>query len=112
MDTDKVARNIIRMRDELGLNQSELAQKLNTSQVRISQIESGKFKSFPLDLIDFYYKEGLSMDYLFSGTGVIRRTDSIEKKIDNSIDVLKKRVETYNSQIILEIENHRKTMKE
>jgi DNA-binding XRE family transcriptional regulator len=46
-----VARNLVRIRGELGLTQRQLAERANVSQTYISQIEKKADRNFGLDLL-------------------------------------------------------------
>lgn len=53
----------------LNLSQVRVARENNTFQKTISDIENGKVANIPNDYILFFYKKGISLEWLYSGLG-------------------------------------------
>ncbi len=58
------ADNYVLARQKLGLNQSEVAEKLGLKQSIISRIENGKAQKLYKELIDFYVENGIDENLL------------------------------------------------
>jgi len=56
-------------RKELQLNQLQIANDLNIQQKTISEIENGKILNIPNSYIYYFYKKGISLDWLYDEMG-------------------------------------------
>lgn len=56
-------------RKELQLNQLQIANDLNIQQKTISEIENGKIINIPNTYIYYFYKKGISLDWLYDEKG-------------------------------------------
>jgi len=62
-------------RKHLNLNQLLIASDLGIQQKSISEIENGKILNIPNTYIYFFYKKGISLDWLYEGKGLMMRDD-------------------------------------
>ncbi len=71
------------VRKELQLNQIEIAKDLSIQQKTISEIENGKILNIPNTYIYYFYKKGVSLEWLYDNKGVMMAKDkSIAKDSD------------------------------
>ncbi|MCG8320976.1 MAG: helix-turn-helix domain-containing protein [Cytophagales bacterium] len=56
-------------RKQLGFSQAEMAQKSYFEQKDISRFENGKVKFIPIPYIVFLYRQGINLNWLYSGEG-------------------------------------------
>ncbi|MGD1848670.1 MAG: helix-turn-helix domain-containing protein [Salibacteraceae bacterium] len=59
----------------LKLSQVRVAKENNTFQKTISDIENGKVVNIPNEYIHYFYKQGISLDWLYSGKGTITQAE-------------------------------------
>lgn len=76
----------IRLKDarkQLNVNQLIIATDLGIHQKTISEIENGKILNIPNTYIYYFYKKGVSLDWLYEGKGEMMITgDNIESQIE------------------------------
>ena len=68
-------------RKELMLNQLKIANDLSIQQKTISEIENGKILNIPNTYIYYFYKKGISLEWLYDGKGFMVQKDSEPEKI-------------------------------
>ena len=62
-------------RKELQLNQIEIAKDLSIQQKTISEIENGKILNIPNTYIYYFYKKGVSLEWLYDNKGTMMAKD-------------------------------------
>lgn len=78
-------------RKRLNLNQIQIAADLDIQQKSISDIENGKIQNIPNTYIYYFYKKGVSLDWIYDGKGpmlqpnITKPTGSGER---NALDLL------------------------
>jgi transcriptional regulator with XRE-family HTH domain len=70
-------------RKQLNVNQLIIATDLGIHQKTISEIENGKILNIPNTYIYYFYKNGVSLDWLYTGKGEMMITgDDIEPQME------------------------------
>ncbi len=64
-------------RKELNLNQIEIAKDLSIQQKTISEIENGKILNIPNTYIYYFYKKGVSLEWLYDNKGAMMQNENI-----------------------------------
>lgn len=64
-------------RKELQLNQLEIANDLNIQQKTISEIENGKIINIPNTYIYYFYKKGISLEWIYDQKGAMKLIDNV-----------------------------------
>ena len=67
-------------RKDLNLNQIEIAKDLGIQQKSISDIENGKIQNIPNTYIFYFYKKGVSLEWLYDGKGEMLTENTIKTK--------------------------------
>jgi len=87
-------------RKELQLNQIEIATDLSIQQKTISEIENGKILNIPNTYIYYFYKRGISLDWLYDNKGAMMERDRVvSKKTDGGqmqLDMLFEKMQSKN----------------
>jgi transcriptional regulator with XRE-family HTH domain len=65
-------------RKKLNLNQIQIAADLDIQQKSISDIENGKIQNIPNTYIMYFYKKGISLEWLYTGKGEMRIGNILE----------------------------------
>jgi DNA-binding XRE family transcriptional regulator len=91
----------------LDLNQLSIAEDLDILQKTISEIENGKLLNIPNKYIYYFYKKGISLEWIYSGSGLMMKSEQkateSEKTPDNTIETLFNMVEAKH-ELIKEVE--------
>ena len=66
----------------LKLNQLQIATELNIQQKTISEIENGKILNIPNTYVYYFYKKGISLNWIFDNRGLMTET-TLEDKNNN-----------------------------
>ena len=74
-------------RKKLKLNQVEIALELDIQQKSISDIENGKIQNIPNTYIYYFYKKGISLEWLYEGKGSMLTETSVENQISKDSDL-------------------------
>jgi DNA-binding XRE family transcriptional regulator len=84
-------------RKELNLNQIEIAKDLSIQQKTISEIENGKILNIPNTYIYYFYKKGVSLEWLYDNKGAMMQNENIIEKQSGSdpvqLDLLLEKLE-------------------
>ncbi|MCF6242307.1 MAG: helix-turn-helix domain-containing protein [Bacteroidales bacterium] len=64
-------------RKYLEFNQLKIATSLGIKQKTVSEIENGKIMNIPNEYIYFFYKNGISLEWLYTGNGKMLQEDTI-----------------------------------
>ncbi len=64
-------------RKELNLNQIDIAKDLSIQQKTISEIENGKILNIPNTYIYYFYKKGISLEWLYDNKGAMMQNEKI-----------------------------------
>jgi transcriptional regulator with XRE-family HTH domain len=90
-------------RKRLNLNQIQIASDLDIQQKSISDIENGKIINIPNAYIYYFFKKGISLEWIFDGSGAMlkegQKQNTIERKelpLDNlfkDLDALQEKCE-------------------
>lgn len=67
-------------RKYLELNQLQIAADLNIKQKTVSEIENGKIMNIPNKYIYYFYEKGISLVWIYTGTGEMLRDEKSEDK--------------------------------
>lgn len=93
-------------RKKLELNQSEIATDLSIHQKSISEIENGKIVNIPNSYIYYFYKKGVSLEWLYDEKGGMLQEDSKDLKNNEQTEkqlefhlVKEKKENTYTNKV-------------
>ena len=71
-------------RKELNLNQIEIAKDLDIQQKTISEIENGKILNIPNTYIYYFYKKGVSLEWLYDSKGKMMQKENEQNTANES----------------------------
>lgn len=96
MNLQEVAERIRTLREELGLNQTELASQLNVHQTKISQTEAGKMK--PSFEVLFFLSENcsVSIDYILKGADSFQPGKATQMNMSMQTEAAKEAMQSLN----------------
>lgn len=81
----KIAERVISLRNELRMNQKQMAEKLNISQQLISYYEKG-LRTLPVSILEKYVEKfGLNYQWLLKGEGQMFDMEKINKQMMNAV---------------------------
>jgi len=71
-------------RKRLNLNQLNIAEDLNIQQKTVSEIENGKLLNIPNKYIYYFFKKGISLEWMYDNAGSMKVTDQNELITDKN----------------------------
>lgn len=86
----------------LKLNQLNIAKDLNIQQKTVSEIENGKLLNIPNKYIYYFFKKGISLNWIYDGSGAMmnngksasRTKENYENTVETLFDMLETRKES------------------
>ena len=75
-------------RKYLNLNQLNIANDLNIQQKTVSEIENGKLLNIPNKYMYYFAKKGISLEWMFDGSGLMVKNDSNSSRNKRKTDSL------------------------
>jgi transcriptional regulator with XRE-family HTH domain len=91
MPDEKIPERLKEARKTLNLNQIQIALDLDIQQKSISDIENGKIQNIPNKYIYYFYKKGISLDWIYDGKAPMIINKEIlksESRVNDSVDSL------------------------
>ncbi len=89
MSNEKIPGRLKEARKTLNLNQIQIALDLDIQQKSISDIENGKIQNIPNKYIYYFYKKGISLDWIYDGKAPMIINKEIlkpESQVKDSVD--------------------------
>jgi len=71
-------------RKRLSLNQIQIASDLDIQQKSISDIENGKIQNIPNTYIYYFYKKGISLEWLYDGVQPMLKSENLQVQVKNN----------------------------
>jgi len=89
-------------RKSLDLNQLIIAEDLNIQQKTVSEIENGNIINIPNKYIYYFFKKGISLEWIYDGSGTMMKFDqnktTSDVNLENTLDKLFDKMDSVKDQ--------------